>query len=118
MKLSFGDRITVLRKKKKFTPEQLAKLIGVKTDTIDRYENDLDKPSMEKLIELANALNVSLDFLTGRTEYELEFKNIQRIIDVQNMNSKIQDTAYYTIDMLIRVAKTEDVYQTDEMDRK
>lgn len=43
-----------------------------------------------------------LDLLTGRTDVELDFKNIQRIIDIQNMGPRHQDTMYYVIDALIR----------------
>lgn len=55
-------------------------------------------------------LDVSLDYLTGRTDDELELKNIQRIIDIQNMPEEFQKTTYYTIDVMIRVSKMDKVY--------
>ena len=33
---------------------------------------------------------------------ELEFKNIQRIVDIQNMGPRHMDTMYYVIDAFIR----------------
>jgi nitrogenase molybdenum-iron protein alpha/beta subunit len=46
----------------------------------------------------------------GRTDDELELKNIQRIIDIQNMPEEFQKTTYYAIDAMIRVSKMEKVY--------
>lgn len=99
-----------MRKRKSLSQAQVAKLIGVNADTIDAYEYNTKKPSFDNLLELANVLGVSLDYLTGRTDDELELKNIQRIIDIQNMPEEFQKTAYYAIDAMIRVSKMEKVY--------
>lgn len=102
MNLTLGDRITLIRKKKKITQAFLAKALGVAVDTLNAYEQDEVKPTYDHLLDIANALNVSLDLLTGRTDVELDFKNIQRIIDIQNMGPRHQDTMYYNIDAFIR----------------
>lgn len=100
--LTLGDRITLIRKKKNISQAFLAKAIGVAVDTLNTYELDQAKPVFDHLLGIADALNVSLDLLTGRTSTELDFKNIQRIIDIQNMGPKHLDLAYWSIDAMIR----------------
>lgn len=100
--LTLGDRITLIRKRKKISVAFLAKAIGVSTDTLQAFEQDDTKPNIDQVIGIADALNVSLDLLTGRTSTELDFKNVQRIIDIQSMGPRHQETMYYAIDAFIR----------------
>ena len=60
-----GYKIRTARKAKRYTQEQLAKKIGKSRAIISSYECDMKTPSGETLIELAAALDVSLDYLTG-----------------------------------------------------
>jgi len=64
----FSDRIKTLRKEKAITQEKLAEIIQVSQKTIAHLENDYRKPSYELLIALADYFNVSLDYLTGRSD--------------------------------------------------
>jgi len=61
----FGERLTEARKKKGFSQEHLGELIGVDKRIISRYETGKTEPSIEVARKLADALNVSLDHLTG-----------------------------------------------------
>lgn len=45
--------------------EALAKAVGINRATINYYETGERKPSIEVLIDIANALNVSYDYLLG-----------------------------------------------------
>ncbi len=68
-----------------------------KTDYVGEYielESNT-KPTVDQLIGIADALNISLDLLTGRTSTELDFKNVPRIIDIQNMGPRHQENMYY-----------------------
>lgn len=53
------------RKKKGFTQEELAKIIGVKKNSIARYERGEVSPSIERANQIAKILNVSLDELVN-----------------------------------------------------
>ncbi|WP_312315103.1 helix-turn-helix domain-containing protein [Empedobacter brevis] len=52
--------------------EELAKKIGVHAPIIGRYEREEVKPSIEMAVKIAQALEVSLDFLTGLSDVELD----------------------------------------------
>lgn len=50
------------------TQKQLAQKIGISQQSYSDYENGRTFPDATTLIELANALNVSIDYLLGRTD--------------------------------------------------
>ena len=61
----FGLRIRRLRTERKITRAALAKRLEVSTETIYRYENNLQTPSLERAKQIAVILHTSLDYLTG-----------------------------------------------------
>lgn len=61
----FGFRLRALRKDKGLTLETASELTGISTSTLQRYENNLQEPQLSKLIALAKAYNVTLDYLAG-----------------------------------------------------
>lgn len=63
-----SKRLKQARLFRKLTQEQLANLVNTKKATISNYENEHSTPSNEMLKDLADALNVSTDFLLGRTD--------------------------------------------------
>lgn len=64
----FGKRLKDLRIKKGLSQEDIGKFLSLSKQTISSYENGLRNPEPETLIKLAELLNVSVDFLLGRTE--------------------------------------------------
>ena len=63
-----GMRIKDLRISKSMTMRELGKAIGVSNATISDWENGKVMPSGENLLNLADLLNVSADYLLGRTD--------------------------------------------------
>ncbi|WP_042348301.1 helix-turn-helix domain-containing protein [Bacillus massiliigorillae] len=61
-------RMKAARKAHKLTQEQLAIKVKTTKGTISNYENGHSTPSNEMLVDLADALNTSIDYLLGRTE--------------------------------------------------
>lgn len=106
----FGERLLNTRKKKKISQDELAKRIGAHAPIIGRYERDEVKPSIEMAVKIANALEISLDYLTGISEVELN-KNITDIItNLQRLNLQDKEHIFTTINALIRDAKARNTY--------
>ena len=63
-------------------PADLGKLVETSGDIIGRYERDEVKPSIEVVIRMADALEVSLDYLVGKTDLELDSSTLNRIREV------------------------------------
>jgi transcriptional regulator with XRE-family HTH domain len=64
--LSIGERIIKIRKARGLKQYELADKIGVKYTLLSRWENGVGYPSLFSAIDLADALDVSLDYLVGR----------------------------------------------------
>ena len=62
----------------------------------------INTTSIEVIIKLADVLNVSIDFLVGKTTLELNKKALKRIEEVSKLNQEEQDKIFMVIDALIR----------------
>lgn len=106
----FGERLAQVRKKKKISQDELAKAIGVHAPVIGRYERNEVKPSIEVATKMAEALGVSLDYLVGFADIELDNSITQKILDIQQLNNDDKDAIIKTIDALLRDAKARKTY--------
>ncbi len=61
----FGKRLKETRKKANITQQQLGNMVGVTKVSICCYENGTRTPTLETLIDLADSLNVHLNYLLG-----------------------------------------------------
>ena len=64
----FSERIKYLKTSKKLLQKDIAKCIGVSLRAYQYYETDQMEPTLSVLVSLADYFNVSLDYLTGRTD--------------------------------------------------
>lgn len=62
-KLTLGDRIKEVRKKKGLTQEELAELLDISVEFVSQIERGLKLPSMQVFIRLVEVLNASADYL-------------------------------------------------------
>lgn len=65
-----GNRIKELRIKRGYTQQTLATKINKSKATISSYEKDIQLPPLEVAVDIACALNVSLDYLAGLEQEE------------------------------------------------
>ncbi|UOQ47208.1 helix-turn-helix domain-containing protein [Gracilibacillus caseinilyticus] len=71
-----GKRIRKLRQDKKLTMKQLGEKFSLAESTISGYENGNRKPDMDLVIKLADFFEVSVDYLYGREEKQLDHDNL------------------------------------------
>lgn len=108
--MSFGSRLQEARKKKGLSQGDVAKELGTKGPVIGRYERDDMKPSIETAAKLAELLDVSLDYLVGTMDIELDPKMINRVAELQLLAPEDQERIFYIWDMAIRDAKARRTY--------
>ena len=64
----FCARLKEIRKQRKLTQQELAEKSGIPSTSISHIEAGSRKPSLENFYKLVVVLNVSADYLLGRTE--------------------------------------------------
>lgn len=108
--MSFGKRLIDARKNRGLSQDELAKMIGTKGPAIGRYERGVAKPTIEVAIKLANALDVSLDYLVGKIDVEFDHAALRRLIDISVLPEKDKNFMLRAIDGLLRDIKTQAAY--------
>ena len=62
----FSARLRALRMDKNISQQQLAHLVQATQTQISKWENGIIEPNLTQLEKIANALEVSADYLLGR----------------------------------------------------
>jgi transcriptional regulator with XRE-family HTH domain len=109
--MTLGQNITNLRKAKKLSQNELGKQAGTSGDLIGRYERDEVKPSIEVAVKIANALEVSLDYLVGSTDLILDKGIIKRIQEIQLLDNEDKKHLYALMDAFLRDYKAKQAYK-------
>lgn len=84
MENTLSERLIQLREKNNFSQSFVARRIGVTPALISAYEKRERKPSIDKLIALADIYHVSTDYLLCRTYQD----DSSKIINVENLSDK------------------------------
>lgn len=99
--MSFGKRLYELRKKKGLSQDEVANMIGTKGPAIGRYEREVVKPTIEVATKLAKILEVSLDYLVGNSDVELDNDLIKKIVAIQNLNTEDRGHCFAMMDAFL-----------------
>lgn len=65
----FNKRLRSIRVKRKFTQQHMADMLNISLNAYQKYEQNERSPSLSCLVEIADILNVSLDYLMCRDEF-------------------------------------------------
>lgn len=105
--MKLGDKISTLGKEKGLNRDEFGKMIGTSGAVIGRYECDEITPSVEIAKKMADALEVSLDYMTGSTNYVIQDKKmIYRLELLQKINKSERERILHVIYSLLRDAQT------------
>ena len=64
--MGFGERLRKARMEKGMRQEDIGKVVHVGKSTVSQWENNIHVPDLETITKIANHLNISVDWLTGR----------------------------------------------------
>jgi transcriptional regulator with XRE-family HTH domain len=103
--------ITDLRKSKNWSQTDLAKKTAISPVMVGKYERGDAIPSIEVAKQIADAFEVSLDYLVGEgVNASFDKKTLQRIQDLELLEADKKQTLFDLIDTYIRDAKTRKAY--------
>ncbi len=88
MEKTIGMRIRECRVKKGMTQEDLADVLYAKKSTISEYENDKIDLKFSVLKEIAKALDISISYLSGEQDEDIDDEVMQMAIALQQIKSK------------------------------
>ncbi|KIX19616.1 XRE family transcriptional regulator [Flavobacterium sp. 316] len=110
--MKIGTTIVQLRKEKGLSRDVLGSIVGTSGAVIGRYEREEITPSVEIANKIAQALDVSLDYLVGNNTVIVKDKKIvERIEVIATMPDEEQKQLFNVIDALIRDYKTKLSYK-------
>ncbi len=66
--LLINERVKNLRVTNNLTQKQLAEVLKIQPNSVQRIEYGTARPSLDTLIALADYFDVSLDYLVGRSD--------------------------------------------------
>jgi len=110
--MTIGEHIMVIRKQKGFSQGELGKRIGTSGDIIGRYERGVITPSIEVIIKIADELQVSIDYLVGKTTLQLDRSTLNRIEDIGQLPDTEKAHVFKVLDALLRDYKTQRAYSS------
>ena len=70
MNSDFARIITLQRKERHISQKQAATDLGISQSLLSHYEKGIRECGLNFLVKIADYYNVSLDFLTGRTNHK------------------------------------------------
>lgn len=108
--MDLHSRITELRKQKGWSQSELAKQIQVSREIVGRYERGDAVPSIDIAKRMADAFEVSLDYLVGAAEKQLNKEMVKRIEDVDKMKPDDKKMIYAFLDAFITKTKLQTLF--------
>jgi transcriptional regulator with XRE-family HTH domain len=114
---AFAEQLKALREARKLTQARLSELIGVNSRAYNRWERGGIVPQLDTLIKLADALNVSLDELSGRStaasEPAVHNPKLHALLkEVDALPDEDQQALVILMDSLVKRAKVNRVMST------
>lgn len=98
--MTFGDKLIEARKNRELSQKKLGELVDIDKRIISRYETNKTLPSIDVAKKLADALHVSLDYLTG-LDYSL-FIDDQEMTKLLKGYDNLKDEDKSTIKKIIK----------------
>lgn len=110
-----GGRLRQIRKDKRLTISDMANLLDLPVSTYNRYERNETSPDYDRLRDIANRLQVSIDFLLGNSEHRTtieqyileqseDFVPKIELLDIAK-NMKVLEQKIDVIDEVIKIMK-------------
>ena len=107
--MEFGSTVVQLRKEQGISQTNLATQIGIHKNVLGRYERNEVLPSIEIALKIANVLDVSLDYLVGKIDVEMDKTTRKRILEVSKFDEDDRLHIFSVIDAFIAKRKIQSI---------
>lgn len=111
LEMNTGKIITQLRDQFNWSQSDLANKSDVSRVMIGKYERGEAVPSLDAAKKIADAFEVTLDYLVGESKnISFDKKTLKRFEDLQLIDESKRNTLFDLIDTYIRDSKTRQAY--------
>lgn len=111
--MKIGEIVSNLRKDRKWSQTDLAEKIGISQVMVGKYERGDAAPSIDVAKKIADAFEVTLDYLVGdTTSISFDKKTLKRLEELQSMEETKRNTLFDLIDTYIRDHKAHQAYNS------
>ena len=107
--MEFGSTVVQLRKEQGISQTELARQLGIHKNVLGRYERNEVLPSIEIARKIADILDVSLDYLTGKVDVEMDKTTKKRILEVSKFDETDRLHIFSVIDAFIAKRKIQSI---------
>ena len=107
--MDFGSIVAELRKKQSISQTDLAAQLGIHKNVLGRYERNEVSPSIEIARKIADILDVSLDYLTGKADVQMDKNTRERILEVSKFEQEDREHIFSVIDAFIAKRKIQSI---------
>ncbi len=115
---AFGERLKHLRNQKGWTQKELAFKVDIGFSQFNKYEMGLHIPSLEKLIQLAELLDSTLDYLlTGDSNDQVNLHDTRlakRFKELERFQAEDKEAIIRILDGMIIKNRTQSVMSMDD----
>lgn len=110
--MDFGNRLKIIREEKNIKREDIALKIGTSPAIIGRYERNERTPSIDIAKKIADALEVSLDYLVGDTSTFIKDKKmLYRLELIEKATPEYKERILYMIDLMLKDSQNISIQQ-------
>ena len=110
---TLGGRIVYAREAQDLTTSQLARRMGIKTETLQEWETDRAEPRSNRLLTLAGMLNVSPTWLlTGAGESPVDALTETEMMHIRESIERMRVQVLAVADELEQLCKRLDSYES------
>ena len=85
---AMGENIRAERTNQFLTQEVLSEKAGITENYLSKIERGAGTASLQTIYNIARALDVSIDYLMGHREYNVEYKFVSSIIEINKLNEE------------------------------
>lgn len=109
--MNTGRVISDLRDAKEWSQSELATKSGISRVMIGKYERGEAMPSIEAAYKIAQAFEVSLDYLVGESTNALfDKRTVQRLHEIEELSPAIKEKLFFFIDTVLRDTNAQKAY--------
>ena len=107
--MDFGSIVVALRKEQGISQTDLASRLSIHKNVLGRYERNEVLPSIEIARKIADILDVSLDYLTGKADIQMDKITRKRILEVSKFEEQDKEHIFSVIDAFIAKRKIQSI---------